>query len=162
MFRRIPREARDLALPGERVLAWSTVRGSRDAYALATDVALYMPVPEPIRIPWDQIAKATWGDDGVLVVEGRIDPRGPDRTWQVAIDDPRALPTVVYERVTSTIVVSERVNLDGSQGIRIVGRRAGDGLRWTVTFDAGLNPADPDLRRRADEALADLRSTLGV
>ena len=162
MFRRMPREARDLASPGEQVLAWSTVRGSREAYAVATDVALYAPVPEPIRIPWDHVAKATWGDEGVLVVEGRLDPRGPDRTWRIAIDDPRSLPTVVYERVTSTIVVSERVVLQGTQGARIVGRRAGDGLRWTVTFDAGLNPADPEIRARADEALAELRATLGV
>jgi hypothetical protein len=31
-----------------------------------------------------------------------------------------------------------------------------------VTFDAGLDPRDPVLRAEADEALAELRATLGV
>ena len=78
------------------------------------------------------------------------------------LDEPGSLPTVVYERVTSSVVVSERVALRGELGARIVARRAGDGLRWTVTFDAGLDPRDPVLRAEADEALAELRATLGV
>ena len=172
MLRRTPKAVRDLVSPGERVLAWGTIRSATGGYAVATDQALYLP--EMIRLPWEQITKATWGDDFVLVVEGRLvapgearrdghaAPVGPDRSWRVAIDDPHALPTVVYERVTSTIVVSERVVLQGDRGARVVGRRAGDGVRWTVTFDPGLDAEDPELRRRANEALADLRATLGV
>lgn len=161
MFRRTPREVRDVVGAGERVLAWCPA-GAPGTYAIATDAALYVPVPEPLRLPWDQIAKAAWSEESVLVVEGRRDARGPDRAWRVRLDEPGALPTVVYERVTSTIVVSERVAIDGDLGARVVGRRAGDGLRWTVTFDPGLDPGDPEIRRRADEALASLRATLGV
>ena len=58
--------------------------------------------------------------------------------------------------------MSERVELRGELGARIVARRAGEGLRWTVTFDPGLDPSDPALRAEADAALAELRSTLGV
>lgn len=163
MLRRTPAGVRALVQQGERVLAWSTVRaGAQETYAAATDRALYIPVPDPLRIPWELVTKATWGEDLVLVVEGRTDERGPDRAWRVRIDDPRVLPTVVYERVTSVIVVSEHVSLEGDAGARIVGRRAGEGLRWTITFDPGLDPSDPELRRRANEALAELRSTLGV
>ena len=35
-------------------------------------------------------------------------------------------------------------------------------LRWSVVFDAGLDPSDPQLRVRADDVLAGLRTSLGV
>ena len=167
VLRRAPAEVRALVPSGERLLAWSrTLPPGR--FAVATDAALYLPVDDVVsqgaglRLAWDLITKATFSDAAVLVVEGRADPRSRDRAWRVVLDDPGALPTVVYERVTSSVVVSERVLLDGEAGVRIVARRAGDGLRWTVTFDAGLDPQDPTLRAEADTALAELRSTLGV
>ena len=162
MLRRTPTEVKALVPKGERLLSWARTRGEGASYAVATDQALYLPIPHTIRLPWDLVGKATWGDDAVLVVEARLDPRGSDRLMRVRLVDPGAFPTVVYERVTSSVVVSERVLLDGESGVRIVARRAGDGLRWTVTFDPGLDPADPDIRRQADAALAELRSTLGV
>jgi len=162
MLRRTPADVRALTLPGERVLSWARVAGPATAYAVATDQALYIPVPEPLRLPWELIAKATWGEGAIMLIEGRVAPAGINRTWRVRIDEPGAFPTLVYERVTSSVVVSEHVALMGDAGIRIVARRAGDGFRWTVTFDPGLDPDDPQIRRRADAALADLRSTLGV
>jgi hypothetical protein len=52
----------------------------------------------------------------------------------------------------------------GERGARFVARRvAGSSeLRWSVVFDVGLDPADPDLRRRADAILGELRTSLGV
>jgi hypothetical protein len=38
----------------------------------------------------------------------------------------------------------------------------GDGLAWTVTFDPGIDPKDPDMQQRARTAMAELRATLGV
>jgi hypothetical protein len=159
-LRRVPAEVRAQVLVGERVLAWAPVDPS--GVAIATDAAVYLPVPQPLRLAWDLIAKATFSEARVLVVEGRAEPRARDRSWRVVLRDPGALSTVVYERVTSSVVVSERVLLRGDLGARVVARRAGEGLRWTVTFDAGLDPDDPALRSEADQALADLRSTLGV
>ena len=170
MIGRTPREVRDVVAQGERVLSWAMVPGS--GWAVATDAALYLPVlverspggagATSLRLPWELITKASWTDEGALVVEGRPQARGRDQGWMVRLDDPRTLPTVVYERVTSTVVVSERVALAEDAGARIVARRADGGLKWTVTFDAGLDPTDPVLRSRAEEALADLRSTFGV
>lgn len=160
ILRRTPADVRALVGDGERILAWAPVQPT--GYAVATDAALYLPVPQILRLPWDLITKATFSDAAVLVVEGRQEPGSRDRAWRVVLTDPGALPTVVYERVTSSVVVSERVDLRGELGARIVARRVGDGLRWTVTFDAGLDPKDPALRAEADAALAELRSTLGV
>lgn len=160
LLRRVPAEVRNIVPRGERLLAWAPV--SPGGVAVATDTALYLPVPQVIRLAWDLIAKATFDETASLVVEGRQEPRSPDRAWRVLLEEPGALPTVVYERVTSSVVVSERVPIQDDLGARIVARRAGEGLRWTVTFDAGLDPGDAQVRARADAALADLRSTLGV
>jgi hypothetical protein len=160
LFRRTPPEVRALVPSGERLLAWSRVNPA--GIAVATDSALYLPVPQSVRFAWDLVAKATFDEAGVLVVEGRDQPQGPDRAWRVLLDEPGAFPTVVYERVTSSVVVSERVAIEGDLGARVVARRVGDHLRWTVTFEAGLDPRDPRVRARADVAVAELRSTLGV
>lgn len=160
LLRRTPADVRASIADGERVLAWAPVQPA--GFAIATDAALYLPVPQMLRLQWDLITKATFSDAAVLVVEGRPEPGGRDRAWRVVLTDPGALPTVVYERVTSSVVVSERVILRGELGARIVARRAGEALRWTVTFDAGLDPRDPALRAEADAALAELRATLGV
>lgn len=172
LLRRTPADVRALVPAGERLLAWSRVNPG--GVAVATDAALYLPIDGAgarrgdeaasvgLRLAWDLIAKATFSDAAVLVVEGRADPRGRDRAWRVVLDDPGALPTVVYERITSSVVVSERIPLRGELGARVVARRVGDGLRWTVTFDAGLDPDDRVLRDEADAAVAELRATLGV
>jgi hypothetical protein len=159
-LRRTPDEVRTAIADGERVLAWAPVQPA--GFAIASDAALYLPVPQMIRLSWDLISKATFSEAAVLVVEGRGAPADRDRSWRVALEEPGALPTVVYERVTSSVVVSERVPLRGELGARFVARRAGEGLRWTVTFDAGLDPQDPSVRAEADAALAELRATLGV
>ena len=172
LLRKTPAEVRDVVPAGERVFAWSRV--SPGGVAVATDAALYLPVDGTeagrvsqadqvgLRLVWDLITKATFSDAAILVVEGRAEPRARDRAWRVQLEDPGTLPTVVYERVTSSVVVSERVALRGELGARIVARRAGGGLRWTVTFDPGLDPQDSGLRADADAALAELRSALGV
>ncbi len=172
LLRRPPAEVRGLVPSGERLLAWARVVPG--GVAVATDAALYLPIdgtgarqagvaaPVGLRLAWDLITKATFSDAAVLVVEGRQQPRARDRAWRVVLEDSGALPTVVYERVTSSVVVSERLLLRGELGARVVARRAGEGLRWTVTFDAGLDPDDPLVRADADAALAELRATLGV
>jgi hypothetical protein len=160
MFSRTPTEVRTIVGSGERVLSWA--RTDPIGFAVASDAALYLPVPQRLRLPWERIAKATWTEDGSLLVEGRSEASDKDRTWMVRIDEPRTLPTVIYERVTSSVVVSERVALEGELGARIVARRVGDGLAWTVTFDPGIDPRDPDMQSRAREAMAELRATLGV
>ena len=163
MLRRPPTAVRALVEPGERILAWSPIDGpSPDSFAVATSDALYLPVPHHLRLSWHLVTRATWSEDAVLVVEGRAEAQAPDRLWRVRLTDVRTLPTVICGRVTSSVVISERVAIEGDLGARIVARRVGEGLRWTVTFDPGLDPGDAEVRRRADDALADLRSTFGV
>ena len=95
--------------------------------------------------------------------------RAPDRARPVSLrvpieGDAGALPSVVKERVNASIVVSRHVELQGERGARLVARRTpgSSELRWSVVFDPGLDPADPDLRASADAALEALRGSLGV
>lgn len=160
-LRRPPQDVRATVVSGERILAWCEVG---DEAVVASDIALYLPVPTPLRLPWDLVQTASFEDD-VLVVEGKQALEAPVRSWRVTLLAPRSVPEVVHERVRASILASHHVDLTPGGGARIVARRVPGTtgpVRWTVTFDAGLDPRDPRVRALADDALADLRSTLGV
>jgi hypothetical protein len=170
LFRRaLPEPARaSLTLvDGERPIAWASGPGSSagdPAYVVATDRALHVgALWSPSRIPWDRIVKAGW-DDPVLELVVQPQPGGRSEVVRLRIDEAGEVPVVVRERVTASIVVQQHLELDAEKGALAVARRDSDTgeLRWAVVFDPGLDPADPRLRARADAALADLRSQLGV
>jgi len=147
---------------GELVLAWVA---SGDSSIVATENALLLPAGStPERIPWDLVLRASWNERTVEVTSQDV-PGAPAVVHRVAFaGDPGSLPGVVRERVNASIVVIRHVALRGEQGARLVARRhpSDSHLRWSVVFDPGLDPRDPDLRRDADEALRVLRASLGV
>jgi hypothetical protein len=149
--------------PQERVLAWgSTDRagGTQTVVLAATDRALYVQeIGE--RIPWEQITKATW-DEPVLSV-WRLAPDGrPMPVLRVRVEESGDLPAAVRDRVTDSVMVSERREIgDGAKAL-FVARRLGDEVRWTVVFDAGVDFEDPARRAAAEAVLAELRTTLGI
>lgn len=151
--------------PGEKVVAWGRGLAAADAetpFVLATDRALYFEA-DARRIPWSRISKASW-DEPVLTFVA-LDDRGRPST-PVAVEVPEAgdLPAAVHDRVTASVVMSQRVDLEGHGGALMVARRDSDDgqIRWSVVFDAGLDPTDPALRKAADEALTRLRDSLGI
>jgi hypothetical protein len=148
---------------GERVLAWAPSDGST---VVATDDALWLPpgpVPGPERVPWDLVLRVSW-QPGRFELVSQERPGARADTRQVPVADVGSLPGVIKERVNASIVVARQVALDGDRGARIVARRTPGSteLRWSVVFDPGLDPRDPELRAAADEALAALRGSLGV
>ncbi len=149
--------------PGERVVAWGSSPGAdatQTMFAAATDKALYLQATGD-RLPWDRISKATWDDpvlELVVAAEG-----GQSRLLRLDVEDARDLPAAVHDRVTASVLISERVDLGNGAGALMVARRTDDDeVRWTVVFDSGLDVADPALRAAADAALARLRETLGI
>ncbi len=159
---RPPAEVRARA-PGERVLGWCP---SGTSTLVATDKALLLPQVDgvEVRIPWDLVLRATW-EESAVEVTAQDSPGGRAVVRRIPIaEEPGALPEVVRERVNASIVVQHHVELVGERGARFVARRepGSSELRWSVVFDGGLDPRDPELRRRADEALASLRISLGV
>ena len=158
---RPPAEVRQRA-GGERVLAWLPCAGST---LVATETTLILPEGvEPGHVTWDRVLRASWEAAALLVT---VQDPGGGRPLELRLPVPAdhgSLPEVVRERVTASIVVQRHVELHGEQGARLVARRTpgSTDLRWSVVFDPGLDPSDPVLRARADEALAALRGSLGV
>lgn len=152
---------------GERVLAAS--RAVDGSYIVATTFALYRgrgrpssPEDEHWRLPYEDILRAVWDDEAELL---RVwEPSLPDGYTEIPLPDPGALPETVRERVTSTLIVSHHVPLQGKRGVWLSARRspADSEVRWTMLFDAGLDPTDTGLRTLAAAALEELRESTGV
>ena len=149
--------------PGERVVAWGSSPGAdatQTMFAAATNKALYLQATGD-RLPWESISKATWSDPLLELVVASED--GQPRLLRVAVENARDLPAAVHDRVTASVLISERVDLGGGAGALMVARRSDDDeVRWTVVFDSGLDASDPALRDAADAALAQLREALGI
>ena len=150
----------------ERIIAWGIGTSSPEepTYVVATDEALY-DQRGSARYPWADVIKGTWQEPQFVLTLDSGPGTGPAQV-AIRVDDPRDLPAAVRDRVTDTVVVSEYVDLGEEAGAQLVARRdpgAGlEGIRWSIVFDSGLDPSDPDLRARADRALADLRASLGI
>lgn len=148
---------------GERVLVAAQLVGG--GAAAATERALVTLGPGDAedgvrRLAWHRVAEAGWDDERatLLVEEVGAGPAGP-RTQRLRLAAPSLLPEAVRERVTASIVVSSHVPLRGRAGVRVVARRRPDAeeLDWQLLFDPGLDPADPGVRARAEQALEQVR-----
>ena len=150
-MRRIPAEVQDLA-GDQRVLAWAAVD---DGWVVTTHDRLLLPGREPWG--WQDVVRAAW-DAPVLEVQV------PGGLVRVVLDAPGNIPEVVNERVKASVLVQQHVALIGDKGVRLVARRKpGDtAIMWRVTFDAGVDANDPAVRAAADDALAELRASLGL
>jgi hypothetical protein len=164
-------------LPGEKVLAGT--RTTDGTWLLGTHQALHV-VPEPgagagrgsqeppleRRIPWERIERADWDrDEERLVVEevgefGRVRPR-----HELAVAEPGLLLELVRERVTASVVLQRRVNIEGKKGLLVIGRRSpvGDGeIVWAYQFDAGVDPEDQSVMAAAEVGLRAAQADLGL
>jgi hypothetical protein len=150
--------------PGERALAATHVDGR---WHVGTDRALYLRQDvDWHRIPWERIDQASWDRDTErLVVVEVADYGQPQPRHEVAMDDPGQLLELVRERVTASILLSRHVPVPGSRGLQVIARRspaAGGDVDWSVRLADSLDPADPEVARAVEAALAEARSELGV
>lgn len=150
-----PEAVRALRPRGERMLAYAFTAG--DKPVLATDRSLsFIDGSGARRLGWADIEHVTWRDGRLEVRENGAD----GATHTLDIPEPGRLTDLVYDRVTSTILVSRHTELRGDLGVRVVARRAprATDVTWHIRFDDGLDPTDPDLREAADRFLADTRA----
>ena len=113
-----------------------------------------------MRVGWHRVEHARW-EETELVVTGT-----DGSSHRAAVPEPGPVPETIKERVTWSIVASRHVRLGDRGGVRLVARRVpgagGPDLTWDLVFDRGLDPADPGLRALAEQALEDVRRSLGV
>lgn len=149
--------------PGERLLAWAACDDG--GHAVASDRGLHVPARggEPHLVPWERVDRAAWDrDDGVLTVVEAV-PSGRPYRHRLAMEDPGNLTIVVRERVNATVVLSRRVELDGTRGITVVARRppGTDRLAWSVVLDRGIDASEPTMKARVDLAVTAVRAEIG-
>lgn len=160
LFSRWPAEVRRLA-GGDKILTYG--RDVSEAIVVATDRALLLPLSYgQLRLTWDLVVRATW-EPPIMELSVQGAPGKPVAPIRVVLTEPADLPQVIRERVSDSIVAEQHVPLDGEKGARVIARRTeDDGVRLAVMFDQGLDPRDPVLRARADEAIAALRAQWGI
>lgn len=171
-FRRTPLppavdRVRQRLRPGEQRLAQAAVSpGGDDAdWLVATTKALWLPgETEPRRLPWEGIAHAVWRE-GVLTVTEAGPDGGPlaERTHVFRLVDAKGFPDAVHDRVTASVLWSRHHRLRGRAGVRVLARRTESGtIAWSLVYDGGLDPLDPELSARAQALLEDARGELGA
>jgi hypothetical protein len=148
---------------GEKVLAQApSVDGS---WVLGTRRLLVLVTAEAARrIPWEQVEDAGWDKEESRLTVTEIGSYGEQRpAYSFEMDDPALLLQLVRERVTASIVLQRWVPVRGRHGLTVIGRRspAGGPVTWMHAYDAGLDPADPEVAAAADAALAGARSEVG-
>ncbi|CAM3721991.1 hypothetical protein [Nocardiopsis rhodophaea] len=141
---------------GERVLAHAE---AAEGTLVATTRALHLP--DGHAAPWETIDRARWGESGFRFTEEGVG----QRVYTIA--HPGRLAETVQERVTATIVVSNRYSLTGDPGgpgFTLVARRppGESDITWRVHLDEGVHPDDPRLNEVVPRALAALRAQTGV
>ena len=146
---------------GEKVLAWAR---AAEGVVAGTRAALYLPGGH--RIPWEQVEAADWDVDTAVLRISEVGRWGDVRPEHVlTLEEPGRLLELVRERVTATVVLQRHVPVRGRRGVRVIARRAPSGDRqvsWIYEYDAGIDPADPDVREAAETALAQAREEVGL
>lgn len=137
------------------------VRVSTREGAVVTATREHLHISEPeITVPWHTVITAEWT---APILRVHAAPAGAPLRLNLEIPEPKRLPEVVRERVTDSVIISERRTLAGGAGATFVARRLpGDEVAWTVVFDSGFDSRDRGLQAQAAQLLEDLRSTLGV
>ena len=115
-------------------------------------------------IAWERVEDARWDQDGRRLEVNEIGEYGEQRpAHSFAMEDPALLLQLVRERVTASIVLQRRAPVHGKVGLTVIGRRspAGGPIAWMHAYDAGLDPADPEVAAVAEAALRSARAEVG-
>jgi hypothetical protein len=152
---------------GDKVLAHTTTTdgtwllGTRDAL-----VVVGADARDAERIAWEQVETADWDREAERLAVAEVGEYGQVRPVHgFTIADPCRLLQMIRERVTASVLLQRRVTMPGSKkGFTVVARRAPrrDGeVTWAVEYDAGVDPADPDVAEAADTALRAAQDEVG-
>ncbi|KQT94300.1 hypothetical protein ASG49_05250 [Marmoricola sp. Leaf446] len=152
------------ALPrGEKVLAAATTADG--TWLLGTRERLVLVEERGVTwLAWERVEDAAWDSEG-----GRLRLRGvgdygrrrPEWSWEM--EEPPLLLQLLRERVTASIVLQRKVPVRAGQGVTVIARRSpvGGPVAWMHSYDAGLDPDDPEVQAVSDLALTQARSELG-
>jgi hypothetical protein len=154
---------------GERVLAHATVAGGGWLVATTRTLVVVDPIDGPasgpgtprVSVAWHDLAEAVWvADDRTLHVRGVSDEG--EQVFLLA-EQKSYLPEVVRERVMSTFVLSQRVDVRGRRGVTVAVRRRADAtLVVQAVPDPGVDLLRPGVADAVLAAARDLRIQVGL
>ena len=154
---------------GEKVLAHTVAKDG--TWLLGTRLRLVVvgggDLPEEqraVQIPWETVEDAAWKQDDARLRFTETGQYGEPRpTYSFEVEDPALLLQLVRERVTASVVLQRRVPVRGRLGLTVIARRSpvGGPVAWMHAYDAGLDPADPEVAAVADQALEQAQAEVG-
>jgi hypothetical protein len=147
--------------PRERVLTAAPLADGR--WVAATMTALVVATSGgPERHGWESVDSAVWAEGASML---QVTWVGSSRSTLLEFADTAGyLPEVVRERVEASVVLSRKISVRGSRGVKIAVRRSGPGgeLITQVVPDRGVRIDEPDVVARIAVELADLRDATGM
>jgi hypothetical protein len=117
-------------------------------------------------VRWERVQRADWDrESSTLRVEEIQEYGEPVRASAYVLEEPGGLLSLVWERVSASIVLQRRVDVEKKRGFTVIGRRPPSGhgeVTWAFEFDAGVDPEDPEVKVAADAALREAAESLGL
>ena len=153
---------------GEKVLAHTVARDG--TWLLGTRLRLVVVGADSpgersaVQIPWETVEDAAWKQDDARLRFTETGQYGEPRpSYSFEVEDPALLLQLVRERVTASVVLQRRVPVRGKLGLTVIARRSpvGGPVAWMHAYDAGLDPADPEVAAVADRALEQAQAEVG-
>lgn len=168
--RRLPAGLRPALAVEERVLSWAGATG--DNVVVVTNLGLWLPGAGE-RLGWHEIHKATWSGRQLALIAARELPAPGAGDYVIMQDlpplivtllDPDRVPEQVRTRVNKSIAHTSHHPLAAGFGVRVAARRVSgvDGLRWTVRYDEGADPAGPGVAEQTAALVARAREAIGT
>jgi hypothetical protein len=158
--RKLPADRRPALDGDERIVAWALA--GDDQFVVATNLGVWLP-GAATRLGWHEIHKATWSGRQLAFVASR-EVRGADGYVVVSdlpavvytLLEPDKVPAQVRLRVTKSVAYTQHHPLPGGGGVRVVARRVPgvNGLRWTVRYDEGVDPAADEIAALTSDLVA--------
>jgi hypothetical protein len=141
---------------GERLLA--AARDDSGSWLAGSARALHLGSPAGWTVlPWERVDRAAWDRDTERLEVIEVAEFGqPQPRHEHQISEPGRLLELVHERVTASVVITRHVPVEGSRGLRIVGRRApgtDDPVVWSALLDDALDPGDPRVVEALEQGL---------
>lgn len=150
------------AAVGQRALA--ACRDTVGGWLVGTRDELVQVAATVRRWPWQEVLRAEWDQEAEQLTVVPVGDFGrPVGAVTLQLVEAADLLGLVRERVSASIVLQQRVPVSGSRGFLVFARRApsGGSLSWAFELDEGVDPDDPGVRRRLDEALEQAQASLG-
>lgn len=152
--------------PGERkpmtALAAAELKDGRWTVATATTLLVVSLDGAEVDFDWDAVDNAAWDNEADTITVIFVDGREPLRL-HLASDPEARFATTLRERVQSSVVMSEIVDVAPGVTAKVALRRTATGrIISQVMGRANLNLKNPEILARVNEAEARLRDHAGL